>query len=1515
MKIKRVFKLSIIVALIVSTLIISIESASARVNEPGKTKVPPDNDGWKESNANDIDNRMGLKISLIKFDYTKSKDKAETEINQIILLTNELLQTRYITGGGPVARNAAQVHAGVGITGNIKAPQAGSHEYAEGSWVTYGSKSDYGIKQEGNNPLGTKSYVYDNNLGFFKLSERTEDNYSMQYNYDGCPAPANLPGGNVNINNEVNSFISSLAHTMGPFMNNIGSTLINGIANAKNSSMAASAFTGICPSNSTKKTGYLGGKYVRYTIGYTSGQYRMTYKGGKAEIGNHIILGPGINKNKIKFVEDYGISSSVVTKSSINSGSLKSVIKPTLFPNLQKVEQLFNTKIPSNEIEKYYVAVEGIYRQFLDKDDPEYPAKMTGTYLASQVTETTADPEPGASLTNNGTKVCDNGGGSCELYETWYDNYTCSCEGYSYSNCPSTCTASADFHETCKKPVQLKDFSNAGSMHCGVKVTHNIYGTTYDGYSKLLLTKESYNCATTTQPPYDGISDKANEENEHCKITDNENTYTQNEKGNSCAGGNAYYIGPDPKRALVGESRDNGDNLYGIFGGASEGCYKGIKHYFVMDLDDCPNCTPLCKTVCERVTTDKTSNSYLKCAENFCDNDVDETRALGSYQRKRNCILKTCGYKYGQVPQMEGNPGSSKSQSVSSCANMPLYKEGKDPDYTKSNKIQSLTSQCGYLSDGRLIDKEQSQIVACYNNASLDKSLKITDYDGNDEEGDIGFDERRYVNVACKEVAKVTEVKDIAKTYNPGDPIYYSIKTSKSIECTAWFDYEQWKVDYAVIPSFDVLRRNKLLYTYQAFNNLLDPDYEKRIGSTSDINEDVIYTKDKNVIRSSKIPNFEAKDQGGTFRSFSLTQTNSDYPYGRVDFNQYKSAKSGASSNTKSSPQFITSQAYSSVKINPNKTFENLTEQLVDTYNDRDISQFNISKVYLSDLGLSSAYTSKNASPYSLTKVVKNKIASVRTGSDTASMVAYVFTSDDVQEFVYDKYCSQDGKILKQSECAKSGTKGQNVFYVPHKASDTEGPEDSIKGETKINSELPGYKDKQMYQDTDTCKFEIKPTPDTECECTVIDGQPVGNNYNMKAKLRMDIFKYNSDNTIDPSDLQIEITSNYRPKEIKRSKVFDIEMSGSAKNIGLEDIEAKGTYTDPHSSERKTCTCNITLINKCKECIIKDKGNGNYEIKTSYSGSAIVRGGFAIERFTQDDKGYPQQLQLIRKTKYDNQDGYFIISAKNLPRQSAGSGNVYPDEIDYMWAYVKNGSAPGCISEGNCDRKYCKKTEMNPEGLYYPGQIAQIRRYCSTEYKKDGANYESPAACEEDCADICPKDTVKYPYKSVEMTKEDVEENRKIIEQYCRDNHNEGFTGDKGFSDLDVCIFAIYSDCINQGNFEYRPVNTKNPFPYAVDNERITGNTYESGDRPVGSNWQRLEKVITDGPSYSESKYRITLDLNTVNEIKSYAKELNSGYAAGKNSGSSKNGYKSELLNEKINSQFCYFNGAKRGDC
>ena len=82
----------------------------------------------------------------------------------------------------------------------------------------------------------------------------------------------------------------------------------------------------------------------------------------------------------------------------------------------------------------------------------------------------------------------------------------------------------------------------------------------------------------------------------------------------------------------------------------------------------------------------------------------------------------------------------------------------------------------------------------------------------------------------------------------------------------------------------------------------------------------------------------------------------------------------------------------------------------------------------------------------------------------------------------------------------------------------------------------------------------------------------------------------------------------------------------------------------------------------------------------------------------------------------------------------------------------------------------------------------------------------------------------------------------------------------------------VYERCINPGEYKYRPVNTKNPFPSAVDNTNIAPN-YKSGDRIIGSNWKGKEHYITETDTEKPIKYKILFYSKSFDSAKAFISE------------------------------------------
>ena len=354
---------------------------------------------------------------------------------------------------------------------------------------------------------------------------------------------------------------------------------------------------------------------------------------------------------------------------------------------------------------------------------------------------------------------------------------------------------------------------------CGKKQGYYLYGRKSEGYSTLKPSRKMGSSSYYLQRAVNSCSDNAN-----CVLEDDMVTCKKDASGNIMY---QYYIGPDQDRAWVGPTSSNPYKIKGMSGSVCTGyipesSYEGFRHYFIPDILDRSEPGKGCQEVCGGIGN-KASDEYLKCSENYCDSVVNNDLRGNPRIRKKNCILKKCEYKYGKVP--EGGKYPDDLESKNSCNNANPYK-GKEKLLLGSN------SDCNKnVASGNLMQKEKGVTVSC-------KGDRVTDFD-NDDTNDTIFDQRTYINTACMETTSF-EYEDL-KTENtdlkPGSPINYYVNQEGERKCTYFFNLEQWKFDYASIPSKDLDRRKRLKYIYTTFNHAYDKSYDPKTNAA-------VYDKD-----------------------------------------------------------------------------------------------------------------------------------------------------------------------------------------------------------------------------------------------------------------------------------------------------------------------------------------------------------------------------------------------------------------------------------------------------------------------------------------------------------------------------------------------------------------------------------------------------------------------------------------------------------------------------------------------
>lgn len=1172
-------------------------------------------------------------------------------------------------------------------------------------------------------------------------------------------------------------------------------------------------------------------------------------------------------KSKIKNMPSSYINDSNLTESSIAAGYLNTTIeKKYVYISINKINSYYGTSLTDQDIGKYYIELQGVYRHLLP---PEYVGPFLARTLQNKYKEenelTEADIQS-YEITPDNEDDCPSGHWkkkvtSAEVPESCTRNsvnpgttHACvlvnhACDDSSL--CTYTAYKAEQSYHYCNTTVTRYKHSYEG---CGIMNYHQLYGSYYEGESELLTTKAASNvkCDTSsTGTIADMITD---ENNRHCIIADADQQYSRKEEDNTCTTGYEYYIGPNQQEALVGTLSTSPYNMF--IGNANknkvpvgEKCRTGVKHFYVMDVT-----TDMCTDVCTNVTSDKTSDAYLKCAENFCENDVDYNLGGNPYLRKQNCILHSCNYSYGVDPETKSN-NSKYRQSVSSCDNSSIYKDGTN--YKKKSINQSTT--CSMYGENS-IDSLETNLSICYGQT-------ITDYDDN-VTNDERFDQRTYINIACQEVDKVSSITDVSKAvYVPGEPIDYALKVRGTISCIAFFDYEQWKVDYASIPRKDTIRKNRMKYLYDRFNNLIDESY-----TTADE-----YTK------------FSALDYSGkNYYNWNMELTN----YGKISWDKYvfNSDKINASATVTEYQLDNSKQTTSEDQLVIG------AQEVTNTRNPIDLHSTGKSYIYT---GL------KNRKLYS----VENYNDVVIDTAGNSEMQAYMITSGTDIAYQFSKYCvDNDAKTIKKASGAKcsNGTNGKNEYYISFKAQATK----DIQGnnnhnfltQVSIESSLPieqMYKDKTCtstesrppsvtYNDKDTCNYTVKRDVDDgyKCDISCTSVKPLGKGNYLKS-LEVKLSAYENGVRYNSSKYNINVKSRHTNYDVESNKANVSITPGHTDSV--EQFILTGTFTggdNKNYSCKKVCTI-LNYVPSTPSCTVTKINDELYRINPVGNYNRV---GVTILRDTLDEED-------IVDIKADKQ-GRYLVEVKNT---------------SYETDLVITGHVEGPDGSNTCpyEDQVIIVQEYNCPAKYKPGEYEAIKAYCDVYFLKDVNNYTDPEDCLQKCIP-CP-DGVE-PYEDTEIK---INKNINIIKKdYCMK------WSENKYNSYESCINTVYRMCVTgktttiKEPYLYRPVNRNNPFPSAV--ESAVG--YASGDRTIGVNWQGLTHYITETyTTKTAPDFSIVLDTSTINLIKS---KVEASEAAGETNIYSKEKYKNEadptkkylssFIHEDLAGRFCYVNGVKQ---
>ena len=937
--------------------------------------------------------------------------------------------------------------------------------------------------------------------------------------------------------------------------------------------------------------------------------------------------------------------------------------------SLSALSEFFNVPLTYANIDKYYVQILPVQRIL---------GKLTdkGTYLEKSISRTLTEPDKYTA--SNWTYHADTMSCSCGKLDCG-----CGCSGSKVScskistsnNCDATDGCSWGCSKDCNNCKCGDDYYDIdlSQFACGIKNVVYFYGRYATGVTHLVTVRSGIHAMRA-------LNQCGEDRAKHCvlkedgvtclKDTNGKTVYKYyvdangkiyNEPGSGRKEKFNYYIGPDKDNALVGTESVTPYKLYGNCYADNNGNAKGdqgIRHLYVENFISCGNtCT---------VITDKRSDEFLKCAENYCDAEVDVNRQGNPRNRKKECII-ACGYKYGKSPTNTTDPYNNNNkdlESENSCNNQNVYK-GQE-------KLVNATSSCNVDNNtNKYMPTTVASIVSC-------DSDYVTDFDGDDTK-DTVFDMRKYTNIACIEKTSF-EFTDTSKSkYVAGEGIDYKATQHGTKECTYKFNLEQWKFDYASIPSKDKdKRRDRLLYLYDMFNNGLNNGYKESDSShykadfsgTGAIGwEDRVYNQNKAMVTSKVNEVINNKLENGDAEELVDIKSKSipaEYTISRDKIT------------------IIQKNSISTRSVNEYQSIDIVEKDKA--FTKRCITTDGKANVYIAD--------------------ASNICHTVKKGADTVSIYA--------KNRYYTNLSATANKDFSDN-LKKTGTSHNIVTSV-------------VVGRETSSEENP------YYQDTEVCKYKIEDKNEFGCYIVITPKEgteKLGNDIYEGGEVNVKV-RYYEDLGVDDGIADVSMKINVYKIDNKDKKVSRTIEAGSERDIALstnkdsvEDFEITGTVTTK-KGETKNCSKVIYLL-KHTDCGVAcrlDKMNDKlYDI---VSIGRDTPNKYYMSLSTDMTRRYVAPSVVKDKVGEKEIERHYVRLTKEL--------NSGEEKDEILFGYVERGACNNyCMTD--------KPTLPDCEKTYKPIETANIEKYCSVNYAKDINGYESPEDCVRRCSTKCPEDT------------------------------------------------------------------------------------------------------------------------------------------------------------------------------
>lgn len=465
---------------------------------------------------------------------------------------------------------------------------------------------------------------------------------------------------------------------------------------------------------------------------------------------------------------------------------------------IDKLQSAFKASINMVDLNDYYLSFEPAVREITTNVVNSWASTQTssGVYGESKWNWTcSVNSSLGgcAASINTACQRIDVEEYECNCYDDCDDDL--SSNGYRKGNCTSVC-------QKCHRNVVVRGTWSAGSC-CGYR---NSYSNTL---ISMFYEKESIVKPARISIRNDVIqtvtTSTTQVETKHCVL----------DKENNCTNTYEYFIGPNLKTAITGTT---GNNKYYLYNGtqafnstSAKNNAVGVSYWWLSDLTSCKHECP--------------NSNDLSCIENYCDNVVGYDERANTQKLKASCMLNFCGYSYTRV----------------NCATANPYRGMHSP-----NLDTAETSTCSNLNSGlgNTIDNGKTKVTC-----ESDPVGRLNDPNDSNPLNEI-FDQKTYINVACKETTAIG-FKDISKDkIIPGEGIEYYVNQLGNKECTVFWDTETFKFAYASYHSEDMIKlsngsiistRAQLLNMLNYFNGGTTRSINKSIGINLS-GEDTNYT-------------------------------------------------------------------------------------------------------------------------------------------------------------------------------------------------------------------------------------------------------------------------------------------------------------------------------------------------------------------------------------------------------------------------------------------------------------------------------------------------------------------------------------------------------------------------------------------------------------------------------------------------------------------------------------------------